>query len=297
MQTTTSDVPGREPSPFLAAVDSGETRRSVLEPLLRAELDAFERQYHPANRSWNHYDLDAPAADIGQLAVLAAVLEDRALWRRLVEHRMSEDYCHMKLQKWSGVPEPDLGSFPSQPRSARAVRYAAGHALASLPACRAGIEAALDRWQAELDAAAHAEEEQRRQGQRLREPNTLRSWNPRDHPDLLPEYERLQAELRRRISRDPRDRELLAEGILIWNRRDHPDLAEALDRIDDEVDRREGRKKPDIRVKVGDCVFANGKHWRVTGVNERTGVVDLEWREGTTMVGLPVDGDGLGPER
>ena len=35
----------------------------------------------------------------------------------------------------------------------------------------------------------------------------------------------------------------------------------------------------------------------MTGVNGRTGTVDLEWREGTTMVGLPVNGDGLEPER
>jgi hypothetical protein len=298
MTTTTSAAPGRGSTPFLAAVDAGETRRSVLEPLLRAELDAFERQYHPANRNWDHYDLDAPAADVGQLAVLAAVLGDRALWHRLVEHRMSADYCHMKLQKWSGVPEEDLGPFPSLPRSARSVRYFAGRALPSALACRARVEAALDGWQAELDADARAAEEQKRQGQRLREPpSSLRTWTPRAHPDLVAEYDRLHAELRRRAARTEEGRELLALGIVPRMLGEYPDLDQAIERLDDEVDRREGRRKPDLRVKVGDRVFGNGKRWTVTSVNERTGVVHLEWREGTSMVGLPVDGDGLEPER
>jgi hypothetical protein len=182
-------------------------------------------------------------------------------------------------------------------RFAPRVRWKANDILSDVPAGMCPVTPVLDRWEAKVQAEARAERELARMGQRLREPDNTRSYNPRKYPDLLPEYERLDAELRRRLSLDPRSAEALENGLVIWNRAEHPDLAEAFDRIEDEIDRREGRRKPDIRVKVGDAVFANGKLWKVKRVNARTGVVLLEWREGTSIVGIPVDGDGLEPVR
>jgi len=283
-------------SPFVAAICAGETRREVLEPLLREQFEMFESQYRPNRSQWSHYDPELPHPHIGELAIFAALANDEALWMRLVEYAFSEDFAHRKMQQWSGVPEEDLGSFPSHERSAMYLRHQADAILSDVPASKCPVEPVLDRWQAKVEAAARAEDEQRKKGQRLREPNNVRSWNPNDHPDLKPEYDRLHNELVRRLSRDPRSENLISKGILFWNRRDHPDLAEAFDRIEDEVDRREGRRKPDIRVKVGDKVFGNGKHWEVTSVNERTGLVDLRWTDGKTIVGIPVDGDGLEPE-
>lgn len=292
-----SNVGKQAVHPFVASIRAGELEREVLEPLVAADLAALEAQYRPKQSMWSHYDPGAREPDEGVVAAFAAFAGDEALWRRLVEHLVSKDFALRKEQKWSGVDPEDLGRVPTMAICAERLRSSANQVLEGAPDAREAAAPFLDRWQEAVAAEDRAAEQQRESGQQIQDPppriRKERDWSK--HPDLAAESARVYAELRSRDAEnmfgpftDPR--------YFCWSGAQFPDIEAAFERLEDELDRREGITRPVIRVKVGDTVVANGKRWKVTGVNARLNVADLEWSEGTTSYSIPATADALVPE-